>query len=313
MVHPLCNVVLKQPKQIYRIINDICSCLRAKPYYASGKLQLSIDKPSTSVYLFTRSNVTEEGFTYSGAAVETRYTVVNVAYFNNDLKQKDYVTVEAKKALTDKYGYRVKNVTSFACNSRAQAERMGRWVIHTQNYEGEVVTFTSSLHGGILVRPGQVVSIADPVKADERLGGRIAGVFNALGGGISTSSFNLDTVDGVQTPVVGDELSLLLPTASTTTGSNIPYGKVETRTISLVFPPASPPQPNITRVSVSSGFSEAPAIGSPWVIGKTDNKPVDYRILSVSEDDDLNYVFTAMRYDASKYDEIEAATESSDG
>ena len=296
-----CNVVLKEPKQVYKVISDICSCLRAKPYYASGKLQLSIDKPGNPVYLFTRSNVTEDGFSYGGSPVETRYTVVNVAYFNNDLQQKDYVTVEAKKALTDKYGYRVKNVTSFACNSRAQAERMGRWVIHTQNYEGEVVTFSSSLHSGVLVRPGQVVSIADPLRAENRIGGRIASV-------ASTTVFTIDDSTNTFVPAADDSISVLLPTAALTTGSNVPYGKVETRTIDSV---------SGTTITVDSAFSEAPVAGATWVATnyKADSeiKPIDYRILGVSEDDDLNYVFTAMRYDASKYDEIEAPTESSDG
>ncbi len=296
-----CNVVLKQPKQVYRVISDICSCLRAKPYYASGKLQLSVDKPGNSVYLFNRSNVTEDGFSYGGSPVETRYTVVNVAYFNNDLQKKDYVTVEAKKALTDKYGYRVKNVTSFACNNRAQAERMGRWVIHTQNYEGEVVTFSSSLHSGVLVRPGQVVSIADPLRAENRIGGRIASV-------TSTTVFAIDDSANTLVPAADDSISVLLPTAALTTGSNVPYGKVETRVIDSV---------SGTTITVKSAFSEAPVAGATWVAtnykANSEIKPIDYRILSVSEDDDLNYAFTAMRYDASKYDEIEAPTESSDG
>ena len=304
-----CNAVLNEQKQVYTIINDICSCFRAMPYYASGALQLSVDKPGDSVYVFNRSNVGVDGFSYTGSPSEDRYTVVNVSYFNLDTKERDYVTVEADKAFIDKYGYQVKSLKSFACNSKAQAVRLGRWFIHTQHNEGETVTFTSSLHSGVLVRPGQIISISDPLRAGERLGGRIATVFNSLGGGISTSSFNLDTVDGVQVPAVGDELSILLPTASTTTGSNIPYGKVETRTISLVFPPASPPQPNITRVSVSSGFSEAPAIGSPWVISKTDVKPIKYRVVGVGESDQLNYTITAMRYDEDKYDAIEANVE----
>ena len=304
-----CNAVLNEQKQVYTIINDICSCFRAMPYYASGALQLSVDKPGDSVYVFNRSNVGVDGFSYTGSPSEDRYTVVNVSYFNLDTKERDYVTVEADKVFIDKYGYQVKSLKSFACNSKAQAVRLGRWFIQTQHNEGETVTFTSSLHSGVLVRPGQIISISDPLRAGERLGGRIATVFNSLGGGISTSSFNLDSVNGVQVPVAGDELSILLPTASATTGSNIPYGKVETRTISLVFPPDSPPQPNITRISVSSGFSEAPAIGSPWVISKTDIKPIKYRVVGIGESDQLNYTITAMRYDEDKYDVIEANVE----
>lgn len=289
-----CNAVLNEQKQVYNIINDICSCFRAMPYYASGALQLSVDKPGDSVYVFNRSNVGVDGFSYTGSPSEDRYTVVNVSYFNLDTKERDYVTVEADKVFIDKYGYQVKSLKSFACNSKAQAVRLGRWFIQTQHNEGETVTFISSLHSGVLVRPGQIISISDPLRAGVRLGGRIASVTN-------TSTFVIDHLETGVSLLEDEEISVLLPTAAVTTGSEVPYGKLETKTIHA--------DTNGTSVVVKSAFSEAPAVGAPWVINKTDIKPIKYRVVGIGESDQLNYTITAMRYDEDKYDVIEANVE----
>ena len=289
-----CNVVLKEQKQVYTIINDICSCFRSMPYYASGALQLSIDRPGESTYVFNRSNVGVDGFSYTGSPSEDRYTVVNVSYFNLDTKERDYVTVEADKMFTDKYGYQVKNLKSFACNSKAQAIRLGRWFIQTQHNEGETVTFSSSLHSGVLVRPGQIISISDPLRAGVRLGGRIASVTDA-------STFVIDHLGAGISLLEDEEISVLLPTAAVTTGSEVPYGKLETKSIHA--------DTDGTSVVVKSAFSEAPAVGAPWVINKTDTKPIKYRVVGIGESDQLNYTITAMRYDEDKYDVIEANVE----
>tara|TARA_Y100001972_G_scaffold20405_2_gene23977 strand:- start:2387 stop:5812 length:3426 start_codon:yes stop_codon:yes gene_type:complete len=302
-----CNVVLKQPKQVYTLINDLCSAMRSMPYYSAGQMHLAIDQPSSSVYLFNRSNVSEEGFTYSGSSIEEKYTVVNVSYFNVDSKERDYITVEADQSLISKYGYRVHTIKGFACNSRAQAERLGRWTLHTQNHGGDLVSFTSTLGSGVLVKPGQVISIADPMKAGYRLGGRVS-----ANTGNSTTVFDLDYIDSDvsdEVPKARDRISVLLPSSQTTTGSSVPYGRLETKTVQSYS--------NLLtaggRVTVTSAFSEAPIVGSPWALVRGDQRPIDYKVVGVSEDDQLNYLITAIRYDANKYDEIDAATEQIDG
>ena len=110
-------------------------------------------------------------------------------------------------------------------------------------------------------------------------------------------------------PKARDRISVLLPSSQTTTGSSVPYGRLETKTVQSYS--------NLLtaggRVTVTSAFSEAPIVGSPWALVRGDQRPIDYKVVGVSEDDQLNYLITAIRYDANKYDEIDAATEQIDG
>jgi hypothetical protein len=71
-----------------------------------------------------------------------------------------------------KYGEIITQVTAFGCTSRGQANRLGKWILYSEKYEGETVAFKTGLEG-TPVRPGDIIKIADPVRAGLRLGGRI--------------------------------------------------------------------------------------------------------------------------------------------
>ena len=55
--------------------------MRTMPYWTAGSLTINQDSPKTSSYLFTLSNVSKEGFNYSGSSLKTRSTSVSVGYF----------------------------------------------------------------------------------------------------------------------------------------------------------------------------------------------------------------------------------------
>ena len=57
--------------------------------------------------------------------------------------------------------------------ARNQAASLGRAVLFAEQNESETVTFTTSIDSGVLVRPGSVIEINDPVRAGVRRGGRI--------------------------------------------------------------------------------------------------------------------------------------------
>ena len=122
--------------------------------------------------MFTLANVLEPGFTYSNTTQKARPTVVVAKYLDLDLRDINYEEV-IDTANQARYGSIVKNINAFACTSRGQANRLAKWLLYMANVEREVVTFTTSVDAGVIVRPGQVIEIADPVKSGERRGGRI--------------------------------------------------------------------------------------------------------------------------------------------
>jgi predicted phage tail protein len=142
-----CNTTIQTAEESFKLVNDLLSVMRCQGFWSAGSLTIAQDAPRDPAYLFTMANVTEDGFTYSGSSLKTRPTVVVVSYLDIDLKDKAYEVVEDQDGIA-KYGVVRKEFDAFACTSRGQAARIGRWILYSERYEKEVVSFTSSLSAG---------------------------------------------------------------------------------------------------------------------------------------------------------------------
>jgi hypothetical protein len=269
-----CNINIQTAEEAYKLINDMCSVFRAMPYWSAGALTISQDRPSDPAYLFTLANVSEEGFSYQGSSRKTRPTVAVVSYL--DLNQRDtaYEVVEDQAAIA-KHGVVTAQISAFACTSRGQAARIGEWLLYSEQYETEVISFTASVDAGVVVRPGQIIEISDPMRAGSRRGGRIKAA--------TTTTVTVDDATGL--PSSGGTLSVILPD-----------GTVQSRTVSgrsgLV-------------ITVASAFSAAPNANSIWIYQTNDLQTSTWRVLSVAEQDQAQYAITALAYSASKYAYVE--------
>lgn len=268
-----CNVNIQTSEEAYKLINDMCSVFRAMPYWAVGSLTVSQDKPVDPSYLFTLANVTEDGFSYSGSSLKTRPNVAVVSYMDLSLRDITYEVVEDAEAIA-KYGVVKTELSAFACTSRGQAHRIGEWLLYSERYEGETVTFATSMDAGVIVRPGQVISIADPVKAGARRGGRISSA--------TTTAITVDDATGLTVP---GTISAILPT-----------GTVELRTAQSIAGRV---------ITVTSAFSTAPGANSVWVYETSNIQTSTWRVLGIAEQDGSKYAITALSYNASKYAYIE--------
>jgi predicted phage tail protein len=268
-----CNVNIQTQDEAYKLINDMCSVFRAMPFWAAGSLSMMQDRPSDPVALFSLSNISEEGFNYESSSLKTRSTVVVVGWLNLELGDIDREVVEDPEGIA-RYGVVTKEVTAFATTSRAQAHRVGEWILYSERYETEVVNFTTSLENGIIVRPGAVINIADPVKAGARRAGRITTA--------TTSTVTVD--DATDLPNTGT-LSVVLDD-----------GIVETRTITDLTAGV---------YTVTPDFSMAPLSGGAWMVETDDIQPTQWKVLGIQEQDGLNYSITAVSYNSSKYDYVE--------
>jgi predicted phage tail protein len=268
-----CNVNIQTQEEAYKLINDMCSVFRAMPFWAAGSLTMMQDRPADPTALFSLANVSTEGFNYEGSSLKTRATVVIVGWLNLDLGDIDREVVEDFEGIS-KYGVITKEVSAFACTSRSQAHRIGRWLLYSERYEGEVVAFTTSLENGIIVRPGAIIEIADPVKAGVRRAGRL-----------SSATTTVLTVDS----------DVDLPTSGTVSVV-LPDGIVENRTISSVAG---------TAITVTAAFTTAPQAGAMWLVDGGAVQPTTWRVLGITEQDGTNYSITAISYDAGKYANVE--------
>ena len=283
-----CNVNIQSPKEAFAAINDLAGVMRCMPIWSAGSITISQDKPTTASYLFNLANVGEKGFTYQGSSLKQRHSVISVSYFNMDSREVDFEVVEDAAAIS-KFGTIVKQIKAFACTSRNQAARLGRAVLFAEQNESETCTFTTSIDAGVVVRPGSVIEINDPVRAGARRGGRVISA--------TTTEIIIDAAAQTTLPDPNDN-----PTISVILGD----GTVEVGVISNMA------SPNISVNSVTkpdgttaSAFSSAPLPNSPYLISSTTLQTQLFRVIQVEEQDDINYVITALSYVEGKYNFIE--------
>ncbi len=276
-----CNVNIQSPKEAFELINDLAGVMRCMPIWSAGSVTITQDKPTDPSYLFNLSNVGEGGFSYAGSSLKTRHSVVSVSYFNMDSQEVDFEVVE-DATIKAKIGTVVKQVKAFACTSRNQARRLGRTILFAENNESEVCTFTTSIDSGVVVRPGAVIEVQDPVRAGVRKGGRLKAV-------TSTTVVTIDDTNATDLSIDGSPtLSLILPD-----------GTFESKSVSSV---------SGGTITVSEAFSQTPNVNTVWLLQSTSVQAQLFRVITVEEQDGINYAITALSYVEGKYAFIEDGT-----
>ena len=274
-----CNTILQARSDAYEVVNSLTSVMRSISYWTAGSLTISQDRPTDPSYLFNLSNVTSAGFSYSGTSLKTRATVVSVSYFDMDNQELDFETVEDSSAKA-KYGVLHKKITGFGCSSRGQAARLGRFLLFEEQNSTETINFTTGLSEGVVVRPGQVIEVSDPVRAGLRRGGRIKSA--------TTTTVTVDNTEDTDLDATNN------PTLSVVLSD----GSVETKPVSGISGAV---------ITVSSAFSSAPNANSIWILSNTTLETTQWRVVSVTEDKD-NYAIVGTAYNSGKFAFIEDGT-----
>ena len=273
-----CNVNIQSSSSAFDLINELAGVMRCMPIWSTGSILLAQDSPKDSSFLFSLANISSDGFNYSGSSLKQRHSVISVSYFNMDSQEIDYEVFE-NTTLSAKIGTVIKQVKGFACTSRGQAQRLAKAIAFSEANESEMVTFTTSMEGGLMCRPGAVIDINDPVRAGVRRSGRLKSV-------TSTTVVTVDDTENTDLPTTNSPtLSLILPD-----------GTVETKDIS-----------DITNgvVTVSAAFSQTPNANTIYLIQNSTVQSQKFRVITVEETDSVNYTITALSYIDTKYDFIE--------
>ena len=271
-----CNTILQARQDAYEVVNSLTSVMRSISFWTAGSLTISQDRPTDPSYLFNLSNVTSAGFGYSGTSLKTRATAVSVSYFDMENQELDFETVEDTSAKA-KYGVLHKKITGFGCSSRGQAARLGRFLLFEEQNSTETINFTTGLSEGVIVRPGQVIEVSDPVRAGLRRGGRIKSA--------TTTTVTVDNTEDTDLDATNN------PTLSVILSD----GSVETKPVSGISGAV---------ITVSSAFSSAPNANSVWILSNTTLQTTQWRVVSVTEDKD-NYAIIGTAYNSGKFAFIE--------
>ena len=271
----LCNVYLQSREEAYNVIQDFASCFRGMAYWSAGQLAFSQDSPKDPAALFSNSNVIDGTFNYEGSSLKARHTVALVTWNDPESAYQQRVEYVSDEDAIAKYGIIEVRMAAFGCTSRGQANRLGRWLLYSEQNETTTCTFNVGLDGAI-VRPGQIIKVADRMRAGSRKGGRIA-----------SSTTTVVTIDQSIAVSPGDDISVVMPD-----------GRVEQREIeSASFDDKT--------VTVSTAFSSAPQAQSIFVIETSDVAAQLFRVLSVTEESENTYKITGLEHNTSKYGFVE--------
>ncbi len=279
-----CNTVIGSRAEAFNVLQDLASVFRGMMYWQANTIQVSADHGNqngsdvTPVHLYNNSNVIDGAFNYSGTSLKTRSTSIKVRYNDPDnFYKSNFVCVENAE-LIEKYGYQTKEIIAFGSTSEYQAQRLGRWMLASEELDGETIQFATGLSGAVVI-PGQVFAVADEMRQGARIAGRVK---------IANSA----------TQVVADQ-TISLPTGSSHKLTCIlPNGTLETRDISSVVG---------TAINTSSAFSSAPLAQSVWSISSTAVVEQKFRCLSVSDNGDGQYAVVGVEHNDSIYATADSA------
>ncbi len=271
-----CNILLQSREEAFEVIQNMASVFRGMVYWASGAVYTVQDAPADPVILFNQANVEGGVFNREGSGRKARHTVAIVEWNDpNDFFRLKPEYVEDSDGVV-RYGVREIKLVAFACSSQGQAARVGRWILFTEKYESEIISFKTGIDASFL-RPGQLAKIVDPSRSNQRWGGRVV-----------YAQSNLLQLDS----------DIVIESGMTYTISVImPSGQIIDRMIETA--------PSTTdTVHFSEALPSFDIAGAVWVIASDDIEPEIIRILAMNQDGPGFKVIGALHYPG-KYDLVE--------
>lgn len=267
-----CNVYIQDRNDAYTVLRDFAAIFRGMTYWGGDQIVALADMPRDVDYSYTRANVVGGRFTYSSSTTKSRYTTALVSWSDPGNAYADAMEPVFEQALVARYGFNQLEMTAIGCTRQSEANRKGRWGILTNNKD-RVVSFDVGLDGNI-PQPGYIIAVAD-----ELLSGKV------MGGRISTVNGRVIKLDRVADAAAGDRLIL-----------NLPSGASQSRTIQAV---------NGESVTVTTAYSETPQAEAVWVVESDELYAQQYRVVSVSDNDDGTFSITGAWHDPDKYARID--------
>ncbi len=267
-----CNVYIQDRNDAYTVLRDFAAIFRGMTYWGGDQIVALADMPRDVDYSYTRANVVGGRFTYSSSTTKSRYTTALVSWSDPGNAYADAMEPVFEQALVARYGFNQLEMTAIGCTRQSEANRKGRWGILTNNKD-RVVSFDVGLDGNI-PQPGYIIAVSDELLSGKVMGGRISAV-----------NGRVIKLDRVADAAAGDRLIL-----------NLPSGASQSRTIQAV---------NGESVTVTTAYSETPQAEAVWVVESDELYAQQYRVVSVSDNNDGTFSITGAWHDPDKYARID--------
>ncbi|WP_448669316.1 host specificity protein J [Enterobacter mori] len=267
-----CNVYIQERNDAYTVLRDFAAIFRGMTYWGDDQIVALADMPRDVDFTYTHANVIDGRFTYSSSTTKNRYTNALVSWSDPDNAYSDAMEPVFEQALVARYGFNQLEITAIGCTRQSEANRKGRWGILTNNKD-RVVTFNVGEDGNI-PQPGYVIAVADRNLSGRDLGGRISAV-----------NGRVLTLDRVPDASAADRMIV-----------NLPSGVSQSRTIQSITG---------NKVTVTTAYSETPVAEAVWVIESDELYAQQYRVITVTDNNDGTFTIVGANHDPDKFDRID--------
>ncbi|MEQ4468794.1 host specificity protein J [Enterobacter asburiae] len=267
-----CNVYIQDRNDAYTVLRDFAAIFRGMTYWGDDQIVALADMPRDVDFTYTHANVVNGKFVYSSSTTKSRYTNALVSWSDPANGYADAMEPVFEQALVARYGFNQLEITAIGCTRQSEANRKGRWGILTNNKD-RIVTFDVGLDGNI-PQPGYIIAVADRNLSGRDLGGRLSAV-----------NGRVLKLDRVPSAMAGDRIMV-----------NLPSGITQSRTIQSL---------SGEMVTVTTSFSELPQAEAVWVIESDELYAEQYRVISVTDNNDGTYTITGANHDPDKYARID--------
>ncbi|WP_159245096.1 host specificity protein J [Pseudomonas koreensis] len=266
-----CNLYFQKQAEAYAVLQDLASIFHGMAYWDGSQIVVNADMPGDPVFSYSPSQILNNGaIKYDGTRWRDRHTTAMVSWDNPAQGfETDKEPVFDNEAMSELGSVRELSVDAFGCTSLGQAQRAGQWALVTEQLQTRGGTFRVGLDGGI-PKPGQIISVGDPMLAGRANGGRV-----------SSAAGRVITLDRDVTIPTGARLFV-----------NLPSGKSEARVISSV---------SGRTVTVAANYSEVPEPECGWVIDFDDLKVMQFYVRNVTRPEWQQYQLEVIQHEPSKF------------
>lgn len=270
------NGVISDREQALVVINHFCGVFRGFPMWGNGLVTFGQDAPASMTRIATNANVKDGIFEYEGTGKRQRTTAVKVGWNDPDnFGKQDTIVLEDRDGIVA-YGYNPFDFYAIGCTNRNEAILRGKYALYTNINQTEIVKFSGGLEWADAL-PGDIIGIQDANYTSAVWSGRIV-----------NSTTTSITIDQPVTIVDGTTYTLYYQTpTSTTTSVTLTNSPGTTTTLTWATP------------------TTAPTIGLVWAVSSTTLAIRKFRIMSVREEEKMEYQIVAYEYDPNKYALVE--------
>jgi len=166
------NLYITDEMEALQLINNMASVFRGIITFYNGKIMAIQDSYKNPIQLFNNSNVSQDGFSYSGVSKDQKITSSIVRYNNKDDSFKPATAQEEDKNAVRTFGFKEKETLGFGVTSSSQARRLAKWVLFTTQLETETVSFETSVEASYLY-PGSIFEVSDEMRVGKSKSGRV--------------------------------------------------------------------------------------------------------------------------------------------